>query len=171
MENFGIGMAAEKYRGYPETMKFDLIDNQILVIMSRENIERYPLDGKFEFRFIPIYNTIFLVMKYGNCPWISAPYSPHLSADFETETFEKGEGMALTILQICNEDGKIHNMSVLGLTTDFSNLLYSAADLIFQTIPFSLEEHRALIAAVYDEFQTDEELAEECDQECSCLIE
>ena len=81
MEIFGIGMTAEKYRGYPETMKFDLIDNQILVIMSRENIERYSFGGKFEFRFVPIYGTIFLLMKYGNCPWMSAPYSPHLSVD------------------------------------------------------------------------------------------
>ena len=77
----------------------------------------------------------------------------------------------MTILQICNEDGKIHDMAFLGLTTDFSNLLYCAADLIFQTIPFSLEEHRKVIATVYNRFQTDEELAEECDQECRCLIE
>ena len=84
-----------------------------MVVMSRENIERYPLGGTFEFRFEPVYNTIFLLMKYGACPWMSAPYSPHLSADFEAVAFEEGEGLAVSIIQICNEDGKIYNMSFL----------------------------------------------------------
>ena len=170
MEIFSKGMILEKYKGYPETMKFDLMEQQVLIIMNRENIEKYPLGASFEFRFELVYNTIFLLMKYGNCSWISAPYSPHLSADFEAETFKEGEGIALTVLQICNENGKIHDISLIGLTTDFSNLLYYAADLIFKKIPFNLEEHRNVIAAVYNKFKTDEELAEECAQECRCLI-
>ena len=35
-------------------MLFDLVDNQIVVVMSRENIERYPLGGNYEFRFEPV---------------------------------------------------------------------------------------------------------------------
>lgn len=91
-------------------------------------------------------------------------YSPHLSADFEAIAFDKGEGLALSIIQVCNEDGKIHNMSFLALSTDFSNLLYCAADMLYQAVPFDLEEHRRLIAAVYNKL-TDEELAENCDEE------
>ena len=98
MEIFSKGMILEKYKGYPETMKFDLMEQQVLIIMNRENIEKYPLGASFEFRFELVYNTIFLLMKYGNCSWISAPYSPHLSADFEAETFKEGEGIALTVL-------------------------------------------------------------------------
>lgn len=168
---YAKGMVLEKYIGYPETMQFELVKNQIIIVMSRENIERYPLGGTFEFRFEPVYNTIFLLMKYGNCSWMSAPYSPHLSADFEAVAFEEGEGLALSIMQICNEDGKICNMSFLALTTDFSNLLYCTADIIYQTIPFDYEEHKKVIAAVYNRFQTDEELAEKCDQECRCKIQ
>ncbi len=167
---YAKGMVLEKYIGYPETMQFELVNNQIVIVMSRENIKRYPLGGAFEFRFEPVYNTIFLLMKYGNCSWMSAPYSPHLSADFEAVAFEEGEGLALSIMQICNEDGKICNMSFLALTTDFSNLLYCTADIIYQTIPFDYEEHKKVIATVYNRFQTDEELAEKCDEECRCLI-
>ena len=164
------GMPVEKYIGYPQTMFFELVDNQIIVIMNRENIERYPLGGKFEFRFEPIYNTIFLLRRYGDCPWMSAPYSPHLSADFKAVAFEEGEGLALSVIQICNEDGMVCNMSFLGLTSDFSNLLYCAADILYQAIPFDLDEHRKLIAAVYNKM-TDEELAEHCNQECRCIID
>ena len=170
MEVFVKGMTIEKYIGYPQTMIFDLVANQIIIVMNRENIERYPLGGSFEFRFEPIYNTIFLLMKYGNCPWMSAPYSPHLSADYEAVAFDEGEGLALSIIQICNDNGKICNMSFLGLTTDFSNLLYCTADILYQAIPFDIDEHRKLIVAVYNKM-TDEELAEHCDQECRCVIE
>lgn len=51
MEILGKGMTIEKYKGYPETMKFDLIENQVHIIMSREHIEKYPIDSGFEFRF------------------------------------------------------------------------------------------------------------------------
>jgi len=169
-EIYAKGMIIDRYIGHPETMRFDLVDNQIIVVMSRENIERYPLGGSFEFRFEAVYNTIFLLMKYGNCPWLSAPYSPHLSVDFEAVAFDEGEGMALSIIQICNDDGKIYHMSLLGLTTDFSNLLYCTADILYQAIPFDLDEHRKLITAVYNKM-TDEELAEHCDQECRCIID
>lgn len=43
--------------------------------------------------------------------------------------------------------------------------------IIYQTIPFDYEEHKKVIAAVYNRFQTDEELAEKCDQECICKIQ
>lgn len=56
-------MILEKYIGYPETMRFDIVDNQIMVIMSRENIKRYPLGGFFEFRFEPVYNIILKTEK------------------------------------------------------------------------------------------------------------
>ena len=169
-EIYAKGMTIEKYIGYPQTMLFDLVDNQIIIIMSRENIERYPLGGKFEFRFDPIYNTIFLLMRYGDCPWMSAPYSPHLSANFEPVEFEEGEGLALSIIQICNEDGMVCNMSFMGLTTGFSNLLYCVAEIIYIARPFDLDEHRKLVAAVYNKM-TDEELAERCEQDCRCVIE
>ena len=44
---YAKGMILDKYIGYPETMRFELVDNQIVVVMSRENIERYPLGGTF----------------------------------------------------------------------------------------------------------------------------
>ena len=56
-EIYTKGMILDKYIGYPETMQFELTYNQIVVVMSRENIERYPLGGTFEFRFEPVYNT------------------------------------------------------------------------------------------------------------------
>lgn len=143
---------------------------QIVVVMSRENIERYPLGRQFEFRFEPFYNTIFLLMKYGDCPWMSAPYSPHLSGEFEARTFSEGEGIPLTILQVCNEDGKIYGMTFLVLMNKFSNLLYCIADIIYRTILFDLDEHKKVIAAVYNRFSTDEELAEWCEEDCRCII-
>lgn len=159
------GMVFPEYIGCPQTIRFDLVEETIVMLMSRENIEKYPLSGAFEFKFEPIYNTIFLLMRYGNCPWMSAPYSPHLS-QFKAKAFPKGEGLPLTILQVCNEDGKLHNMSFVVLMNDFSNRLYCAADMIFQTIPFSLEEHKKVIAAVYNKYSTDEELADACEEGC-----
>lgn len=167
---YSEGMIIDEYIGYPETMRCELADHQVVIIMSKKHIESYPLCGDFEFRFERVYNTIFLLMRYGNSQWMSAPYSPNLSRDFKPLTFNEGEGLALSVFQICNEDGRIYNMSVLGLTTDFSNRLYSAAEDIYQNVPFDFTEHDAVIAKVYNMFKTDEELAEICDEECRCVI-
>lgn len=171
IEIYSKGMTLDKYIGYPETMQFELVDGKLIIVMSRENIDKYPLGGKFEFRFLTVYNTIFLLFKYANCPWSSAPYTPHLSSNFEAISFAEGEGLSLSVVQICNEDGKIYDMSFVGLTTEFSNLLYCTADILYQTIPFDYQEHRKVIATVYNEFQTDEELAEQCDAEWRCIIQ
>ena len=165
------GMVLDEYIGYPATMQFDLVDQKIVLVMSKEDIEKYPLKGKFEFGFIPVYNTIFFLMKFGNNPWSSAPYSPHLSSGFEAKSFPVGKGLPLTIIQVCNEDGKIYNMSWIVLKTDFSNLLYGITDMIYKDISFDYEEHRLVIGDVYSKFETDDELAEEVDPDFRCVIE
>lgn len=169
-EVYAKGMILDKYIGYPETMQFELVDGKLIIVMSQEHIEKYPLGGNFEFRFLAVYNTIFLLFKYGDSPWFSAPYSPHLSPAFEPIDFDEGEGLSLSILQVCNEDGKIYDMTLIALTTEFSNLIYCAADMLYQTIPFDIQEHKVVIAEMYKEYQTDEELAEQCDPRFRCVV-
>lgn len=170
MDYFFKGLVLPEYIGYCETMRFDLSEQQLDIVMSSENIGRYPICGPFEFRFLPVYNTIFLLFRYGNSPWFSAPYSPHLSENFKARCYEEGKGFALTILQISNEDGMIKNILLVTPSTDFCNSLYCAADIIYQTIPFDLQEHRKVIGAVYNAFSTDGELAEQCEENCRCII-
>lgn len=169
MDLFVKGMTIEKYIGYSQTVQFDLVDNLLVIIMNRENIDKYPLSVDFEFRFQVIYNTLFLLFRYGDCPWMSAPYTPHLSNKFEPMVFCKGEGLALTVLLVCNDDGIIYDMAICGLSTSFSNLIYCAAEFLYRSIPFDFDEHRMVIASVYKNM-TDEELAGNCDIECRCVV-
>lgn len=168
---FRKGMVLTEYVGHNEMMRFDLAEQQLEIVMSLENINRYPISGPFEFRFLPVVNTIFLLFRYGNSPWLSAPYSPHLSENFKACCYEEGKGFALTTLQISNEDGMIKNISLITPSTEFCNSLYCAADIIYQTIPFDLQEHRKVIGAIYSLFSTDDELAEQCEENCRCIIE
>lgn len=151
-------------------MLFYFSKNQIKLIMSSKDIERHPLGGRFEFRFEPIYNTIFLLMKYGDYQWMSAPYSPHLLSVYKKQVFNDGEGMEISILQICNVDGKIHDVVHLVLPNDFSNFLCCTTDIIYNAFPFNFVEYRQLIFSIYNRL-TSNQLAEKCDKECRCIVD
>lgn len=167
---FFKGSVLQECIGRPEGMQVQLDEKVILLTMRQKNIDRYPLGGDFEFRFYTETDiAIFILMRYGNTPWLSAPYTPHLAEKFEEKKFAKGEGIVLNVLQICNDNGIISNISCMALTTDFSNRLYRDAEMIYQC-PFNPQEYDKAIEKIYRTFRTDEELAEHCSPECRCVI-
>jgi len=108
-------------------------------------------------------------MKCGSNPWLSVPYSPHLSPNYESQTFAKGWGLGVNVVKICSDNGEVCDISYIGLGTDFSNYLYCAANLIYER-PFNLEEHRIDIATVYSKFPNDDDLAAACADEFKFVV-
>ena len=163
----GKGQAIAEFIGKSPTMKFD-IDEQgavLKIILSEDMLDKIKLGGHYDFYMTRVNDTVFICFKTENSVWSSAPYTPHLSKNFEIIKYEEGEGMPLTIIEVCNKDGVIINMELLGLGNVFSNELMLQCSQILNH-QWNPDYHNSTINAVYDRFPTDDELVENTDGIC-----
>ena len=154
------GTVLENYIGAASGITWN-IDNDgatVIVRVERDMLQQYKLGGHYDFACVPIKDTLFFCVKWGDNDWISAPFSPHLSGSFKTSVYEKGKGMPLTVLLVCTDNGVIEDMDLMGLGTDFSNEISSISKALLSE-NFDINKYRNTIETVYQEFESDEELA------------
>lgn len=160
MELLIKGNILEQFIGAPCCSKFNIDGSNgcLLYIVDEDNLKKYKLKGHYDFSLVKFQKVVFLCSKIGKNEWASAPFSPHLADNFVPTLFSDKKGMALTILLISNTTGEIVDMDFLILGNEFSNALEKIS-LGLLNEDFNIRFYQEIIQTVYNEFQTDEELA------------
>lgn len=134
MENLEIGklFKAGKTK-YQEGIRFDVTDGGCDLFIyfnnpSNDEIESIKT-GNFKTGYYSENNAIFMLFKFGNTPWMDAPYSVHLSKNLtEFQLFDGGQGIALHVYLIDASTGILKAIRLIGLKTRFSIQLIEAIE-------------------------------------------
>lgn len=154
------GTVMKEFIGSSSAMMFNHLDGEAMIYahVSPELLAKLKLGGSYDFACGRINDSIFICAKWGENPWSSMPFHPRLGKGEFTEFYEEGKGMPLLVLLINNENGEIVDMDMMALSNEFSNVLTKMSQDLMKK-EFDNEKHRATIAAVYQNFSTDDELA------------
>lgn len=120
-------------------------------------------------RFHKFIDTTFIFFKFGNMPWLEAPFNMNLCLDEETkeEGFKKpeeGMGYSMQIVVVNAANGIVEGIRVFACPREFCLKLMELTRYQIETtktIGFNKEEYDKWIFKLYDQYTTDE-LAMRC---------
>lgn len=134
MDKIEVGQLFKKdVTKYPEGARFDITDGGCNLCIYFSNPSDSEIKNIKEDRFKAGYyaeeNAIFMLFKFGNLPWIDAPYSVHLSKSLTGfQLFDGWEGLALNIYLVDAATGILKAMRLIGLKTRFSIHIIDAVE-------------------------------------------
>ena len=162
-EMFQVGDIIDQFAGSQTGIMFDIIDEMgmLFFVVDESQVQQYKLGGHYDFWCTSYNDTVaFFAVKLRDNPWHSAPYSPHLSPNDTFNTYPEGKGMALTVVLVSNKNGEVKGIDFMVLGNTFSNNIMMICNNI-QENEFNPDLHQAVVQAVYQKFQTDDELVQE----------
>ena len=121
-------------------------------------------DGPLEIRFVSKNEIIFALAKFGDLPWLDAPYSVHLSEPFVFQEMSKTQGFGLHIILVNAATGIIMAMRMAGLPHDFSKKLQNAIE-VQRKMPFNQATYDVKLENLYRAYTT-KDLVKMADARC-----
>lgn len=111
-------------------------------------------DCPFQMKLATEDNIIFFLLKFGNMPWMDAPYNINLSKNLtELPKIEDGMGLAARVYLIDTSTGKIEAIRLLGLSTNISRMLIRLIE-EQRNMPFNISEYVNKIREIYSKKPT-----------------
>lgn len=166
MQKIGVGTIIENKINSPEGVQVNMSDSgiDVLVLLREPSNDEI---GVFEAKQMPFQmklavegDVIFFLFKFGEMPWMDAPFSVHLCTGLsKLPEAGLGHGIAMRVFLIDTKTGRLEALRVIGITNSISMLLTKLVK-EQQAKPFFMERHMATIQEVYSR-KTTEQLAEE----------
>ncbi|MEG2013771.1 MAG: hypothetical protein RR063_11300 [Anaerovoracaceae bacterium] len=128
-----------------------------IYVIEKEMLSDFKIHGHYDFACVKEEDIIFLCIKSQKGGWFSAPFSPHLTSSYNHQIYPKGDGKPLTILIVNNRTGKIEDMDLMALGTDFSNYIEEQAKNLSKK-NFDLSDYQNSIQRAYQKYPTDEDM-------------
>lgn len=140
---------------HKDEVTFDLTPGGAVLMMQYNGPsateKRNVKSGVTQFKALSIDGIIFFLARFGDSPWIDAPYNSHIGYG-KLEHAEEGLGLALHILLIDSSAGVLVAQRLIGLSTDFTN---SFAELVALQPNFSGDqEYYARLGSIYQRYTT-----------------
>lgn len=155
------GKVFPSYIGMSEGTLFDMSDTGATLTMfmydpEKDEIAQFDRSKPVEIRFAAIKDVIMMTIKLGNLEWWEAPYSVHLSRNLtRMPVIEDGKGINLTLMLVNIRTGRVENVKVVQLSTEFSVALCKAIDKQRST-KFSNTMYNINIDRLYDMYTADQ---------------
>lgn len=153
--NIKVGTILKHAIGKADGPQINISDSgiDILVHMKKpseeEKMQFEAQKSPFQMKLALEKNIIFFLLKFGDMPWMDAPYNVHLSEGLTTlPEIEEGRGLAARVYLIDTNTGKIEAMRLLGLTTSISKLIVKLVK-NQQNTEFNMSEYVAAVQDVY----------------------
>ena len=145
---------------FEEGMVFDIAANGANFRIAYHNIQKQEVsvieDCNPVFSIIAINGVIFFLAKFGEIPWMDAPYDVHLSDTGMTipdTSYTDGTGLALTVILVDAKTRIVQALRVFRLETWLSQRLKHLAD-EQRNKPFNYDKYRAKVKAIYARHST-----------------
>lgn len=158
LRKFEVGKPFEEgVTWYQEETRFEFNESGPVLLVflkspTEKEIEAFRA-GDVKIGFYEMENIIFLLFKFGGLPWIDAPYSIHLSAEFQPANIEKGKGYGLQIFLIDAASGILKVIRLIGMGTEWSRR-FREAILKQKAAPFDPYEYNKKIERIYLSYST-----------------
>lgn len=128
MFKFQVGEVIEKYKGSNEGVRFEFTDigADLIILFKNPNDKEIKgiKKGKLQFNLFVRENIIFLVSKFGEIPWMDAPFHVALAKNLtKLEDIQEGQGYGCTITLIDSNTGEIKAIRYVSFNTRFSKVL------------------------------------------------
>lgn len=158
--SFSEGMCVKELIGQHGLM-FDFCQAGAVLIYMMDDDERadYDLIKPYRVHCTRIKDTLFICSKLGDTYWASAPFSPHLTADYHYVEYKEGTGMAVTALLVRSADGIIQKVHIWSFGTEFSRYFMNQCEDILDE-PFDSHRHQMTVYSTYQKYELDDEIAE-----------
>lgn len=159
-ELYSVGDILEEAMGHAEETKFTMDDAGGLLRIyyngpTEEEIEDFKADG-FEVRFTTMKDTIFMLFKIGNLPWMDAPFTPHLSPNLtKYELPQEGMGLGVLVQFADTRTGKLVGMKLIGLSESFTKKFFGNV-MELHMKPFSKERYFQEVRDILNKYPTKE---------------
>jgi len=144
---------------YNEETRFDFLqDGAVLMLFFNHPTPQEIEDirsGRFEIGFCEKDSIIFMLFRFGSQPYIDAPYTVHLSHEFEFMDLQQDMGYGLNIFLVDAATGILKVIRYVGLSTDFSNRFRKAVERQ-KHAAFDKESYNAAISQIYRNYSTDD---------------
>lgn len=168
MENMlkiSVGTIVESKINSQEGVQVNLSDTGIdtLVLLRNPSIEEMNVfrskQTPFQMKLAVEKDVIFFLFKFGEMPWMDAPFSVHLCSGLtQLPVIEPGHGLSMRVFLIDTVTGKIEAIRVISLSNSISTLLLKLIK-EQQNSSFDMNEHITTIQEVYVK-KTTEQLVE-----------
>lgn len=106
---------------------------QLFLVSDIFTLNKFKLNGSIAFWHTKYENFLLFGVKVGTTDWAVAPCTPYKCKDYKTVEYSDGKGMPLSIAKVDNKTGKIIDLSLVSLDTDFSNSMEAICDEILKT--------------------------------------
>jgi hypothetical protein len=136
----------------PESLIFDFLEEGGLLRLvhagpTDEEIQEIG-KGKADFRLVEIQGIIFILAKFGDLPWMYAPYHVDLSAAYTLEKPMDGKGYAIYII-LLDTNGIVKVIRRMRLSTRLSVRFAEMVEKQRGTLPRNYEALARLIKSQY----------------------
>lgn len=156
---------------YAEGGYFDMTDSggQLTVFYNRPNAKEIDNIRKGELKVALTVKDgcIFLLVKFGDLPWMDMPYNAHLSKNLsklEEPNSTESYGLLVTLVDVSNREVKA--IRLLGLPNRLSVTLKRAIEEQLRTPPVSSYENNVRVDAIYRRYRTKDLLSFASVQQC-----
>lgn len=150
-----------EFIGKPDTINVQLDDCglSIYVFMRRPNsseIKNCSASSDLKVRLLMKSGIIFFLIKFGDLPWMDAPYTVHLSKNLtHLIDIPDNTGYFATVLLVDTATGKPAVIRGVTIDTSVSRLLNKMIQ-EQKELPFDHNVHNATIQSIYSKYSTKE---------------
>ncbi len=155
MNYFEVGKINPELAG-PERIQFDITGSGAVLLVRFNKV--YSSDvaafksGRIEIKMALMKNIIFMLFRFGDLPWMDAPYTAHLSPYLSIPDIQDGCGIAVTVI-LCDIEGRVFEIKLMSFSNDFSKALEKAIIQQLNT-EFNYREYNENIANIYSAYTT-----------------
>jgi hypothetical protein len=169
MKIYKVGQVVPEFIGHNEETKFDVDDGGATMFVffsnpTEKEKKQFESGARFEIRFVELHGVIIMTVKIGNLAWMDAPYTPHLTPNLtRLQIPNEGEGLALTIILVDTNTGKIEHIRLVGLAEGFSRKLIGTI-MEHKMKDFDREEYLKTIQTIFRRYTTNQivKLSKDC---------
>lgn len=154
---FSAGQILPEFKGKPVSTTFDMDDDGAIIkviLNSPTEMDVKQFDPAAYFyisytKLMPVHNVIMFTVKFGDLDWITIPYVVHFSKNLHhMPMIHNVNGMALEIVLIDSETGKVCSEKMLHLDRMFSIYLCEEID-EQRAIPFDQKKYDESLKEIY----------------------
>ena len=163
-ESLMVGSDYEKFRTNNTGVRLEYDDAVWTLVVGFPDITAAKVynfrNGAMSFTFTVIDDALFLLAKFGDIPWVDAPFEPRLyphEREFVSE-FEQGTGAPLVVLITDSANGRLMAIRTVGLGNIISSNLANECKRLQKIQAFDAEAYSRKVQNIYERYSLSEEM-------------
>lgn len=171
--HYRVGQVIPKFKYASEGVRIDWTDDGIYIIVTcykptNHEMHEYSSAGQAQVKLTQVNDVIFFLMKFGDLPWMDAPYSIHLSLATNLSSIpdcyiaEKNKGYPIRLFLVDTSTGELKRIRLFVLGNHESNKLNKFVQNQLKK-PFNWRQYNNTVDLVYATYTT-ADLLDLCDK-------